>query len=201
MFEHEAVYDYVTENDVDDGWHKTNFDFALDMHIKQLKLEKTLSKLIAEYYDSESTEKSDIKTFFERRYNDYNPFNFIMRLIDKDNNAQKQDIIEKIKKEYAEYLEYLEKSNVSWSAEGRSPMFMYQLKLMNSETYPEFVQKKKAEIVRFCRLMRYMSYMPLIFECSITAGQQHYNANGFIELYDYLYKFSNKLFEDEPEDE
>ena len=203
LFEHEEVYDHITENEIDDGWHNTNFTDAIDAHFNIIKIESELDNLINEYYgenekDSTIPQKT-LKTFFERRHNDFDDFRIEVSIIERDfkDLPEQPELVKQIKSKYEEYKKYSQSNQVHWETEGRSPMFMMQFKFMKPETYLRFFEEKKTEIVRFCRLMRYMSYGPLLFECSITAGQQQYNYNGFIDLYDYLHKFSERLFEED----
>ena len=200
MFEHEEVYNFVTANEVDDGWHNVHFEDALDNHITLISIETEMQQLIDEYYGEQDRNRRDPKTFFERKHDDYDPFDFFVNYsLEKDQNdmnAGKEELIARIKAKYEEYKSNAEADTVYWGAEGRSPMFMMQFALMKPETYLRFISEKRDEIIRFCRMMRYMAAAPMIFECSVTAGQQHMNARGFIEFYDFLHRFADRYFMD-----
>lgn len=202
MFEHEAVYDFVTQRDVNDGWHTEDFSTALDEHVRLMRAEMKLDCLFDEYNGETDDDKRNAavrKTFFDKRFDSFDSYEFTAeRIIGNEtekSDPSKADVLERLKKAYEAYNKAKETEPVYWGGEGRSPMFMMQLKFMKPETYVRFFEEKRDELLRFCRLMRYMAYAPLKFECSITAGQQQYNAGGFVELYDYLHTFSEKLFE------
>ena len=200
MFEHEKIYDYVTRKDYDCGWEHIDILNEFEEHKKVMSLCEEIEKLETDYFGEKDSSDKSLKQFkhlFSQSGFERNDF-FYLKYTIKDNPIEgKEDVIKAIKAKIEEYEELNEHNHRLWSGEGRSPMFMVQFNFMKYETYLKFLEEKKDEIIRFIRLMRYMASMPLIFEPSITAGQQHYNSNGFRELFNFMHNFTEEYFVDE----
>ena len=68
--------------------------------------------------------------------------------------------------------------------------------MLRKDTYRKMLVEERDEIVRFVKLMIWLSRMPMVITPSKTGDQEH-NPRGFVELYDYLHKFSEKYFEED----
>ena len=214
LFEHEAIYDEITSKDIKWGysWEEgTDINVLIEHQDRMMDLEDEASEIIDVIcgIDDMIGEKDTLKiltgypNIFSRRHIEYSPLKFSIDLIIKESEEKKSnrknpptpEQIERLTAIQSE-LEELYRNTICFGGEGRSVLFMKEFDMLRKDTDRKMLVDERDEIVRFVKLMIWLSRMPMVITPSKTGDQDH-NPRGFVELYDYLHKFSEKYFEED----
>ena len=217
LFEHEAIYDEITSKNIKWGWDWDDIpvETAFENHLKIQNLEDEARKIIDEICNAKNIpSRRKLERFsniFSVYYTEKSPMDFdIFMYTDDELNKDPECMTTtpEQKKRVLEIKDELEKLYEMPLCFGgrqyeRSEYFMNEFKMLDRVTYMKALTECRDELIRFVKLMQWLNKMPMLIGLSRT-GDQDYNRRGFVELYDYLGKFSKEYFEDdlaEEEDE